>query len=143
MAEYSSQEMALARGATVLRIGLALVFLVFGIWKAQTPVAWVIFLPNWVAGAVADSESLDAFGVLRLMGFVEAVLGLQLLLGFFTKSTAFVCTLLLAGIVFHVGFDQIGMRDLGLMTAAFSLCFVGGGPWSMDRWLEVRTATEE
>jgi uncharacterized membrane protein YphA (DoxX/SURF4 family) len=132
-----------AVASTILRLGLATVFLAFGIWKAHSPVAWVIFMPNWVAGAVTDLESIDALGVLRLMGFLEAILGLQLLLGLFTRATAFLCTLLLGGIVIHVGFDQIGVRDLGLMATAFALSFVGGGPWSLDRWLDAEAASEE
>lgn len=132
-----------APASTILRLGLAAVFLVFGIWKARSPVGWVIFLPNWVAGAVSDIESLDALGALRLMGFFEAVLGLQLLLGIFTKTTALLCALLLGGIVLHVGFDQVGIRDLGLLMAAVALCLAGGGPWTVDRWLDAHAASEE
>lgn len=126
-----------------LRLGLATVFLVFGIWKALAPVDWVIFMPNWVAGAVAGIDSIDALGVLKMMGFVEAVLGLQLLVGFFTKVSAAICTLLLAGIVFHVGFDQVGIRDLGLLAAALALAFAGSGPWSVDHWLDHAVITSE
>lgn len=131
-----------ASASTMLRIGLGLVFFVFGVWKATTPVAWVIFLPNWVSGVVASIESLDALGALRMMGFVEAVLGLQLLLGLFTKATARICTILLAGIIFHVGLDQVGIRDAGLLFAALALSLSGAGPWSLDQWLSSESVTE-
>ena len=135
MRPENSDPRSQASVATVLRLGLGIVFLVFGLWKATAPVQWVIFLPNWVAGMVADSDSIDALGTLRMMGFVEAVLGLQLLIGLFTKLTAAVCTALLAGIIFHVGLDQVGIRDLGLLFAAVALSISGGGPWSLDHWL--------
>ncbi len=128
--------------STVLRLGLGIVFIIFGSWKAATPVAWVIFLPNWVSGAVEHVDALDALGALRMMGFVEAVLGLQLFLGLFTKATAAVCTALLAGIIFHVGFDQVGVRDAGLLFSALALSIAGGGPWSLDHWLNSEAETE-
>jgi len=126
----------------MLRIGLGLVFIVFGVWKATSPVAWVIFLPNWVSGFVANVESLDALGTLRMMGFVEAVLGLQLFLGLFTRTTAAICAVLLAGIIFHVGLDQVGIRDTGLLFACLALSLSGGGPLSLDQWLSSESATE-
>ncbi len=139
MNETTPDEKSAMTVTVALRIGLATVFLVFGIWKARAPVDWVIFMPNWIAGAVAGIDSIDALGVLKMMGFIEAVLGLQLLVGFYTKTSAAICTFLLAGIVFHVGFDQVGIRDLGLLAAALALAFAGSGPWSVDRWLD-RTA---
>ena len=126
----------------VLRLGLGAVFLAFGVWKSASPVQWVIFLPNWVSGAVADLSALDALGVLRMMGFVEAVLGIQLLAGLFTKATATLCTALLAGIVFHVGFDQVGIRDAGLLFAAMALMISGGGRWSVDHLLDSEKVVE-
>lgn len=138
----NSDPKSAATVSTVLRIGLGIVFIVFGTWKAITPVAWVIFLPNWVSDAVENIEALNALGALRMMGFVEAVLGLQMFLGLFTKATAVICTFMLAGIIFHVGFDQVGVRDAGLLFAALALSFAGGGPWSLDHWLNSETETE-
>lgn len=139
----NSSERSSAMIVVALRLGLATVFLVFGVWKAFTPVDWVIFMPNWVSGAVAGIDSIDALGVLKMMGFIEAILGLQLLVGLFTKVSAAICTVLLAGIVFHVGFDQVGIRDLGLMAAALALALAGSGPWSMDRWLDHAVVSSE
>ena len=93
----------------ILRIGLGAVFLIFGTWKIVTPVDWILFLPDGVAGVVKGVESLDAFGVLKLMGFIEAVLGFQLITGLFTRVSAALCSVLLAGIVFHVGLTQVGI----------------------------------
>lgn len=127
----------------ILRVGLGVVFLVFGFWKMSTPVDWILFLPEAVANAVKGIESLDAFGALKLMGFLEAVLGFQLVVGLFTRTTAIVCSFLLAGIVFHVGLTQIGIRDVGLFGMALALCFTGGGAWSLDQWLEAESAAAE
>lgn len=124
-----------------LRVGLGSVFVVFGLWKAMNPVDWILFLPDFVTALVAGSQSLDGFGVLKLMGFVEAVLGVQLLTGMFTRTTGALCAFLLAGIVFHIGLTQIGLRDLGLLGASLALWAGGGGAWSVDRWLERQTAT--
>ena len=126
-----------------MRVGLGAVFLTFGLWKISSPVDWIIFTPGWLAGALEGVDSIDPYGFLRLLGFVEAVLGAQVLLGLFTKAAAALSALGLIGILAHVGFDQIGVRDLGLLGLAISLSLAGGGQWSLDRWLESEPASEE
>ena len=118
-----------------LRLSLGAVFLVFGFWKATNPVDWIIFAPAWLSPALEKMPSLDTFGFLKLVGFVELILGLQLLVGLFTRITAVLCSVGLALIIFHIGLDQIGVRDIGLLGATIALAVSGGGPWSADHWL--------
>ena len=134
-AEHINRQGSEAVAPLVLRLALGAVFLVFGFWKASSPVDWIIFAPDWLPSLLEGVTSIDTFGFLKLVGFAEGILGVQLLLGLFTRTTAALCSLGLLAILFHIGLDQIGIRDIGLLGASVALSLSGGGPWSADRWL--------
>ncbi len=125
-------------GLLILRIGIGGVFLLFGIDKLQAPSNWIIYLPSQLGQFIQSSGFLTVIQFLRIQGFVEAALGVQILLGCMTRWSAAASSLALAAIVYCIGLDQIGIRDTGLLSAALAIAILGPGDWSVDAWLSRR-----
>ena len=89
-----------------------------------------------MAPTLSGVEALDPLGALKLLGFAEAVLGVQLIVGLFTRVSAILSGIGLVIVILHIGLDQIGIRDAGLVATAAALWATGGGAYSLDRWLE-------
>ena len=121
-------------GLFLLRVGLGLVFTIFGFDKLVHPFNWVGWIPNVVRQQVEASHVLTLFGFLKIQGMVEGLLGLFVLFGFRIRLSALLCAAILVGIVYFLQWDQIGIRDTGLLFSSLALFFLGGGDWSMDRW---------
>jgi len=116
---------------TILRIGLALVFLWFGTSQIMKPSDWVGFIPDWVAGA----STLSATIIVYLNGTLEIILGAALLLGLFTRIVSLLLFLHLIGIMYTVGFDALGVRDFGLTVAMLCIFLNGHDVLTLDRFM--------
>ena len=119
-----------------VRIGLFVVFLLFGLQKLKNPgqsTAEIQLLLNW---NIINAAALNYY-----LGLVEILLAILFLVGFKTRIAAFTASLLLT--VFFLSFlVKYGLsinpnlyRDIGLLGAAVSLFLTGGGRLSLDeRW---------
>lgn len=99
----------------VLRLGLAAVFLWFGIDKMFHPAYW---LNAWMPKQVI--EILSGFNVSGIQfiyfnGIFEILVGLSLVTGVFTKFFSVLAVFFLAGVLFFVGISEITIRDFGLI----------------------------
>ncbi len=118
----------------VLRIGLSLVILWFGVQELLYTSSWVKMIPDWAASL----SGLRAETLVQFNGAFEIVFGLCLLLGFFTRVVSFFLALHMFLITFVVGYNAIGIRDFGLSMAAISSFLYGVDSWSLDKFLEKR-----
>jgi uncharacterized membrane protein YphA (DoxX/SURF4 family) len=100
-----------------LRLGLGLIFFWFGIDKFLHTYLWVGFIPSWMPLPF----SAEIF--MYIQGLIETVLGLLLLGGFLLRYAAGLCALILFGITATMGFNDIMIRDFGLLTMAVALFF--------------------
>jgi cytochrome c peroxidase len=122
----------------ILRIGLGMVFVLFGADKFTHPERWIVFveggLIRWIQHA-----GVDGLAFLRLQGLGETLLGILYLAGAATRPASAMGIVLLAGIIVLLGFDPISIRDFGLLCAAACLLVTGAGSWSADahlgRWM--------
>lgn len=114
-------------GTGVLRIGLALVFLWFGSNQLLFTKDWLVWLPPTAFHLPISAEAL-----VMLNGSMEVALGLLLLLGLFTRVVALLLALHLLPIILTVGYNDVGVRDFGLMMAMFSVVISGPGRWCLD-----------
>ncbi len=122
---------------TVLRIGLALVFLWFGTQQLFNTAAWTGLIPDMVI----QLSHLTAQTWVHINGSLEIVLGFCLLFGFFTQVSALILAAHLAVIVLDVGiFTPIGVRDFGLTIATFSIFLNGISYFSLDSYFQKRDA---
>ncbi len=101
----------------VVRFGITALFLWFGTQQLFDPNAWTIFLPEWTGYFPIPAEIL-----VRTNGLIEIVLALLLGVGVFTRVSAFLLGVHLAGIAASVG-GATGVRDgvLALCTLALAL----------------------
>jgi uncharacterized membrane protein YphA (DoxX/SURF4 family) len=114
--------------ATVLRIGIALVFLWFGTQQIIDPSVWTSYIPEGIVGIF----SLSAVKLVYLNGLFEIIFASALLLGYFTRFSALLLALHMLDITYIVGFDAIGVRDFGLAVATIVIFMQGADKFSLD-----------
>lgn len=99
---------------------------------------------------VAYFDNLQIWSLIGVAGILEVVGGILLLIGLFTRPTAFVLSGLLAFAYFigHVpnGFFFAPLLNNGESAVLFSFVFLyiaaaGAGPWSVDALRKPRTTT--
>ena len=112
----------------IIRIGLALVLLWFGIDEIRNPENWFSYFPQALIPLLPFD--LNLFFILN--GIFEVVVGSLLLIGFKTRIVAFIAALHLLSITLSLGYNDVAIRDLGLMLMAVSLIFSGAGRFSLD-----------
>jgi uncharacterized membrane protein YphA (DoxX/SURF4 family) len=112
----------------VVRIGLSIVFLYFGISQLRNPEAFIGWLPKEVSLLPFEPRT---FVVLN--GGFETFFGTLLLIGLYTRIAALLLGMHLLGITFTIGWTEIGVRDLGLALATISISLWPRLPCSMDQ----------
>lgn len=108
----------------VLRLGLAFVFAWFGATQLLGPQSWTALIPQWVT----NISGMSALTVVYINGVFEVIAAILLVLGVWTRLVAFLLFLHLLTIVFDLGLNAIGVRDIGLSVAALTLALWGNGP---------------
>jgi uncharacterized membrane protein YphA (DoxX/SURF4 family) len=108
------------QGYTLLRIGFAVLPIVFGIDKfANVLVDWEKYLAPWINDIVPGSATSAMYAV----GVVEILAGLAVLLK--PRYGAYLVAAWLGGIVVNLltfsGYYDIALRDFGLMLAALTI----------------------
>ncbi len=97
---------------TILRIGLGVVFLIFGIGKFRNDL-WAQTIRNMdFFLSLPWSVNISIF----FIGVLEVLTGISLIIGFFTRFFALLAVLELAGILVLLNFQEV--RDIGLMGIA-------------------------
>jgi uncharacterized membrane protein YphA (DoxX/SURF4 family) len=103
----------------ILRYGLALVFIWFGLQQLTDPSLWEGFIPLWIADIVPTRSLVYANGVIEMIGAV------MLITGFYVRWAALVLALHLFGIAARIGLNATGVRDFGLAMATLSIALKG------------------
>jgi uncharacterized membrane protein YphA (DoxX/SURF4 family) len=114
---------------TVLRIGMALVFLWFGTQQLMHAADWTGFIPDFVVNMLPVAPETFVLG----NGLFEVVFGLALILGIFTRFVSFILALHMLGIAFSLGWSAIGIRDFGLTIATTTIFLFGADYYTLDR----------
>ena len=111
----------------VLRVGMAVIVMWFGVQQLIDPATWIGFLPDWTS-----SLPMSATTLIYLNGLFEVISGLMLLAGLYTRIIVLLMALHMLEITYTVGYDAIGVRDLGLTIALFTIFLHGSSPFSLD-----------
>lgn len=109
----------------VLRIGLALVFLIFGADKFRGEEAWIAPWTDWVPAWFAKLLPISPRAFMYPLGAFEVFVGLSFLTGYLLPWTALLASLFLLSVLVFTGVDQYTIRDLGLLGGTISLFLVG------------------
>lgn len=113
-----------------IRLGLALVFLVFGLDKFRSEEAqlasWADWVPRWFATLIGGQ--VKAF--ISVLGVFEVLVGLSFLTGYLLSWAALLSSLFLLATVllstsgiFVGSLDQFTIRDIGLLGGTLALLF--------------------
>ncbi|OGW68638.1 MAG: hypothetical protein A2036_03225 [Omnitrophica bacterium GWA2_50_21] len=111
------------------RVGLGVVFFWFGLDKCLDPDTWQGWVPVFIQNRLPISMNMFLVG----QGVVEAVLGLLLVAGFLTRLASFLCCVILTGIIYFSGFNEVTVRDFGLLVMAVSIVISGPKSISLDQ----------
>ena len=110
---------------------------------------WLLFQSGamkwfgWFGGMPADSPPFELASQMGVGAVLEVIGGLCILLGLFTRPAAFICSGMMAVAYwqFHAPNGTWPGQNHGM--PAVLLCFIflymaagGGGPWSLDAWLQ-------
>jgi len=116
----------------VLRGGLVVLFLWFGLSQVIDPSGWVAWVPEWPTALTG----LSAETIVLLNGLFEMILGVMLLLGIWTRYVALLLALHLFLVAFEVGYNDIGVRDFSLAVATLALALWGDDRFSVLRFFK-------
>jgi uncharacterized membrane protein YphA (DoxX/SURF4 family) len=110
-------------GVYILRLGLAVVFLYFGISQILDQSRWIYLAPDrffiFYIHEVLKSK------LVFINGIFDVVIALSLISGLFIRIFSFLGFIHLLSItIFSLGFGPSGIRDLGLAFAMLSLFFL-------------------
>lgn len=104
----------------VVRIGMALVYLWFGYSQVTDPMGWTVWLPPEAAMLPFAPATL-----IMANGIFEIVASLCLLFSFYIRPAALLLALHLVGIMANVGYNDVSVRDFGLMMATLGVFLQG------------------
>lgn len=107
-------------GKTILRLGLAAMFLWFGFSQLLDGVNWVSWVPEWAPALFHIPPAM----IVLLNGAFEVVAGCLIACNILTRWAALALAAHLALITFEIGMTQIGVRDFGLTMATLALAFL-------------------
>lgn len=106
----------------VLRIGLAVVFMWFGVHKFINPVYWIdAWVPQSVE-ALIIAMGMSPRNFIFLNGIFEVLVAVSLLSGYFIRIFSTVALVFLASVVaVHITVWEIVVRDIGLIGGLLAL----------------------
>ena len=119
-----------------LRLGLAAVFLLFGMQKMYAPSQGSAEIQGILGVSLGVASAMNFY-----IGLLELALAALLTAGWLVNFAAPVATLRVLGIYglivlkYGATFDPTFSRDLAVIGAGFALTFLGPGAWSVDEWL--------
>ena len=108
------------------RIAISLVFIWFGINQIISPNNFMEYLPSFIL------LSTYAKTFIYLNGIFELILGAFLILGLFTRITALVLGINLIGIILGLGYNDVAVRDFGLMLVTLAIFLGGKYKWCLE-----------
>jgi len=114
----------------LLRISLSLVFLYFGYQQITNPAAWTGFVPSYALILGLTAEKL-----VLINSLLELSLGTLLLIGLYTRLSSLILSLHLLAIAHSIGFNPLGIRDLGLALATLAIFLNGPDKFCLDNKL--------
>jgi len=111
----------------VARYGVGTVFFLFGISQITNPENWVMWLPSF-----SYSWGISAMNLIYINGIFDFIIGAMLLIGLYTRVTALIGSIHLAGIIFSIGYSEVAIRDFGLLLVLISIFLRGSDRLCME-----------
>ncbi len=98
----------------ILRIGLAVTFLMIGLLILRSPEAWGNYLSPWAMEIVP----IPIRQLMILSGIFDILVGSFLLIGFMTRLSAILATIHIIFVLVASGITEVTIRDIAILTIA-------------------------
>lgn len=112
----------------VLRLGIGMVFIWFGMNQIFDQSMWVSYIPTFIT----QITGLSATTVVLFNGIFEVCMAVLLCFGFRIRIIATLLFLHMIMIVGEIGLNPVGVRDIGIMFALLSIALQGADQYSVD-----------
>ncbi len=104
-----------------IRIGIAAVFLYFGIEKFVEPAVWgAAWIPVWLQDATS-SIGMSIVNVMILIGMFEVLVAASMLTGFFLRLFAGLAAVFILLIFVMHGINDVLIRDVSILAGLVAL----------------------
>ena len=107
----------------IIRLSLAVVFFWFGIDKFFHPNYWVNAWVPQSASLFAANFKIRPIDIIYISSVFEVLVGTSLVTNIFIVFFSSLAVLFMGSIMFFNGFNEILVRDIGLVGALLSLIF--------------------
>lgn len=104
----------------ILRIGLGLTILWFGVSQLLNPSFWIGYLPGWAFTQSFISTTTFVY----LNGIFETITALFLIFNQMSRIVSILLAIHMMIIIFHLGYNDIAIRDFGIFVGFLSLIFM-------------------
>ncbi len=106
----------------MLILGLAFVFAYFGVEKFINPDVWIGWMPDWLDNVAGLSlkQWMDVTAIAEIIIAAALLFPYRLI----QRIAAFLAALHLTAILTQVGWNEIAVRDIGLLMMASSLWYL-------------------
>ncbi len=103
----------------IITLGLAVVFIWFGIDKFLTPDNWIGWIPAWMDGLLGMPKTtwLSFIGASEILFAILVIIPVTPI----RRAGAILIALQLLAILPIAGFNDIGLRDFAMMMSAIAL----------------------
>ncbi|HLC53423.1 MAG TPA: DoxX family membrane protein [Candidatus Nanoarchaeia archaeon] len=115
----------------VVRYAVGIVFLLLGIDQIIDPAGWTGYLPLDIVSALPFHLTATQF--MFYNGLFDTLIGLLLLAGIFVRIVSAVAVLHLLGVIVTLGYNDLAIRDIGLLLASFSVFLHGPDRWCLKK----------
>ena len=106
----------------ILVAGLVFVFGYFGVDKFLNPLDWIGWIPDWIDGMMGTSKNIW----LQIIGGSEILFAAMLLIPVrnLQRAASILMALHLLGVLTQVGWNDVAVRDIGILIADIALLFL-------------------
>lgn len=116
-----------ASAPVITRHAIGIPFLFIGIDQLIRPEFWYSYFPTWFVERMGSTASAVLYN-----GIFDVAIGILLIMGLFTRIVAAIASLHLMAVVITLGYNDISIRDLGLLVVALSVLCYGPDSRSLD-----------
>ena len=132
--------------AIVLRIGMSLVFLWFGLNQLINPESFLGYIPQWIIPhsayiihehAIQILHELPPITHIMIMGngIFETIFGLLLILGIYVRMSALLLSVHMLFIMIMLGYNDVAVRDFGILVASTAIFLNGKDKFCIENIL--------
>src|SRR3989344_5102498 len=112
---------------SVVRLCVGVVFFLIGLDQLLKPTLWASYFPQTLPFGISVAQAVLANGIF------DIVIGTLLLIGLLTRIASAIGVLHLIGVIYTLSYNDISIRDIGILLGALSVFLHGPDKLSLDK----------